>query len=238
VLILRDVLHWQAREVAELLETSEISVQSALQRARGTLAEEQARVSGQARSSQLQDHGLLDRYVDAFSRWDVDQLISLLHEDATQTMPPHALTPVDLAELHKRDVTFACIARAPLEAIERYKRELGFTFLWYSSHGSDFNYDFHVTLDASKTPIEYNYMSHEQLLAAGYPNEILKGDWPANSVFLREGDQVFHTYTAFARGLDQNAPTYAFLDLTVYGRQEPWEDSPAGWPQPMRRPPE
>jgi predicted dithiol-disulfide oxidoreductase (DUF899 family) len=44
-------------------------------------------------------------------------------------------------------------------------------------------------------------------------------------------DEVFHTYSAFARGLDHSAPGYPFLDLTPYGRQEKWEDSPAGWPQ-------
>ena len=93
-----------------------------------------------------------------------------------------------------------------------------------------------MTLDPNKAPIEYNYLNREQLNAAGYSDEVLKGDWHANSVFLRDGEQVFHTYTAYARGLDQLAPIYGFLDLTVYGRQEPWEDSPPGWPQPRRRP--
>lgn len=59
----------------------------------------------------------------------------------------------------------------------------------------------------------------------------LRGDWPGASVFLRRGDEVCHTYSAYARGLDHSAVGYPFLDLTPYGRQEPWEDSPAGWPQ-------
>lgn len=91
VLILRDVLHWHAHEVAELLATTEVSVQSALQRARSTLQAEQARVPGWSPPHDHAQSSLLDRYVDAFSRWDIDQLVSLLHEDATQSMPPFAL---------------------------------------------------------------------------------------------------------------------------------------------------
>ena len=59
----------------------------------------------------------------------------------------------------------------------------------------------------------------------------LRGDWPGASVFLRRGDAVFHTYSTYARGLDHTAVGYPFLDLTPFGRQEPWEDSPPGWPQ-------
>ena len=65
----------------------------------------------------------------------------------------------------------------------------------------------------------------------GIPAEYLTGDWPGASVFLRDGDTVFHTYSAYARGLDGLVMPYQFLDLTVYGRQEAWEDSPDGWPQ-------
>jgi predicted dithiol-disulfide oxidoreductase (DUF899 family) len=50
-------------------------------------------------------------------------------------------------------------------------------------------------------------------------------------VFLRRGDEVFHTYTTYARGLDASSAGYPFLDITPYGRQEAWEDSPEGWPQ-------
>ena len=67
--------------------------------------------------------------------------------------------------------------------------------------------------------------------AAGFGDDDLRGDLPGASVFLRRGDEVFHTYSAYARGLDHSAPGYPFLDLTPYGRQEQWEDSPAGWPQ-------
>ncbi|OHU52736.1 DUF899 domain-containing protein [Mycobacteroides chelonae] len=140
-------------------------------------------------------------------------------------------TERDRALLTDKGVTFACVSRAPYASIARYRDEHGWTFPWYSTNDGDFSYDFHVTLDPSPTPIEYNYKSLEELHADGFSEEDLRGDWPGASVFLRRGDEVFHTYSAFARGLDHSAVGYPFLDLTPYGRQEPWEESPAGWPQ-------
>jgi predicted dithiol-disulfide oxidoreductase (DUF899 family) len=133
--------------------------------------------------------------------------------------------------LRERDVAFAAIARAPWPSIRAHRDRRGWTFPFFSSHGSDFNYDFHVTLDESRAPIEYNYRTKDELIASGIPAEYLHGDWPGASVFLRDGDTVYHTYSAYARGLDGLATGYQFLDLTVYGRQEAWEDSPEGWPQ-------
>jgi RNA polymerase sigma-70 factor (ECF subfamily) len=92
VLILREVLRWRAAEVAELLDTTVASVNSALQRARATLAS--AKVDGDGHASEPMDatqQALLTRYVDAFERYDMDALTSLLHEDATWNMPPYAL---------------------------------------------------------------------------------------------------------------------------------------------------
>jgi RNA polymerase sigma-70 factor (ECF subfamily) len=87
VLILCEVLRWKAAEVAELLETSVASVNSALQRARATL--EQTNVSpDHAPSVDQADEELLARYVEAFERYDIDALTSLIREDATQSMPP------------------------------------------------------------------------------------------------------------------------------------------------------
>ncbi len=88
VLILCEVLRWQAWEVAELLETSVASVNSALQRARATLAERKVQASTTAPSVGAADAELLTRYVEAFERYDMDALTSLIHEDATQSMPP------------------------------------------------------------------------------------------------------------------------------------------------------
>lgn len=136
-----------------------------------------------------------------------------------------------LAQLEQRDVTFACVARAPYEKVAAYRARRGWTFPFYSSAPSTFHYDFQSTLDETKAPIEYNYCSKQELLDAGLPSECLSGDFPANSVFVHDEQHVYHTYSAYARGLDQLFPPYNFLDLTPYGRQEEWEDSPEGWPQ-------
>src|SRR5215210_6924986 len=91
VLILREVLRWRAEEVAELLETTTASVNSALQRARATLASANVRDARPAEPLDDEKRALLARYVDAFERYDMDSLTSLLHEDATWSMPPYDL---------------------------------------------------------------------------------------------------------------------------------------------------
>jgi RNA polymerase sigma-70 factor (ECF subfamily) len=91
VLILREVLHWHANEVAELLDTSVASVNSLLQRARATLATSGATLDAEPRSLDEAQEALLARYVDAFERYDMDSLTALLREDATWNMPPYDL---------------------------------------------------------------------------------------------------------------------------------------------------
>jgi RNA polymerase sigma-70 factor, ECF subfamily len=91
VLILCEVLRWKASEVAELLDTSVASVNSALQRARAALAASDVSVTDDARPLSDPDRELLERYVEAFQRYDMDALTSLIHEDATQSMPPYEL---------------------------------------------------------------------------------------------------------------------------------------------------
>jgi predicted dithiol-disulfide oxidoreductase (DUF899 family) len=139
--------------------------------------------------------------------------------------------PPNLMHFHSHDITFAAIARAPWPKLAALVERKRWTFPMYSSFGTRFNYDFHVTLDESVAPIEYNYRDKAELLAVGMPAAMLHGDFPGNSVFLRDGDAVYHTYSAYARGLDAVDTPSNFLDLTVYGRQEDWEDSPEGWPQ-------
>jgi RNA polymerase sigma-70 factor (ECF subfamily) len=90
-LILCEVLHWKAAEVAELLETSVASVNSALQRARATLDATGLSATDAAPSIDESQRELLERYVEAFERYDIDALTSLIHEDATQSMPPYDL---------------------------------------------------------------------------------------------------------------------------------------------------
>jgi predicted dithiol-disulfide oxidoreductase (DUF899 family) len=139
-------------------------------------------------------------------------------------------TPPMLAQLNRLDITFAAVSRAPVDKVLAYKQKNGWTFPFYSSHGSDFSYDMHASLDETRRPIEYNHLSKDELLQR-FPADALHGDWPVNSVFLRDGEDVFHTYSASARGLDQLFTPYNFIDLTPYGRQEAWEDSPEGWPR-------
>jgi predicted dithiol-disulfide oxidoreductase (DUF899 family) len=129
----------------------------------------------------------------------------------------------NLAYLHLRDTTMAVVSRAPLDKIQPFKERMGWTFPWYSSYGSDFNYDFHVTLDEAVAPVEYNYRTKAELVAAGAPPD-LAGELHGTSVFLRDGDRVFHTYSTYARGTEQVGGTHYYLDMTALGRQEDWEE--------------
>jgi len=128
----------------------------------------------------------------------------------------------DLSPLHDRDTTFVLISRAPLAKLAAYKAEKGWDRPWYSSFGSDFNYDFHATIDASVAPPVHNYRSVP---------DAENGEVSALSVFFRIGDEIYHTYSSFARGVEYLTNTSTLLDVTPYGRQEEWEDSPVGWPQ-------
>jgi predicted dithiol-disulfide oxidoreductase (DUF899 family) len=132
-----------------------------------------------------------------------------------------------LEHLHARETTFVYVSRAPLAKLDAYKARKGWTFPWYSSYGRDFNYDFHVTLDESVTPIEYNYRSkaeHEQAGTSYYVEGEQPIEAPGTSFFLRDGDEVFHTYSTYARGAEMMGGSYYFLDLTALGRQEDWEE--------------
>jgi len=136
----------------------------------------------------------------------------------------------DLSLLDERDTTFVLISRAPLPELEAYKAQKGWRLPWFSSFGNDFNYDFHVTLDEKVAPVEYNYRSKAELEARNGPNS-MEGEGHGLSVFFRLEPDVFHTYSAYARGVESVTDAYSLLDRTPYGRQEDFEDSPAGWPQ-------
>ncbi len=118
-----------------------------------------------------------------------------------------------LAHLHARDTSFALVSRAPLTKVEAYRQRMGWTIPWYSSSESDFNVDFGV---GPETP---------------QPDTYQDGETFGLSVFLRDGDNVFRTYFTTARGAEALGSVWTFLDLTPLGRQEEWEDSPAGYPQ-------
>lgn len=136
----------------------------------------------------------------------------------------------DLSMLSKCNTTFAMVSRAPLTRLEACKERQGWPFTWVSSLGSDFNYDFHVTNNEKVAPIEYNYRSKAELEANQVPNAVV-GEEHGLSVFFRIGEDVFHTYSAYARGTEALTNSRALLDMTPYGRQQDFEDSPPGWPQ-------
>lgn len=109
------------------------------------------------------------------------------------------------AHLLARDTSFALVSRAPLEALEAFKERMGWERPWYSSHDSDFNFDFGVSTE--------------------------EGETFGLSVFLRDGDDIYRTYFTRGRGVEYVGTVWSFLDLTPFGRQELWEDTPEGRPQ-------
>ncbi len=121
--------------------------------------------------------------------------------------------------LRSRDTAFALVSRAPLAKLRAYRLAGGWTAPWYSSHGTDFNYDFQVTVDKSAGQVQYNYRDQSADLEEGESEEV-----PGLSCFLRDGDEIFHTYSAYARGTEDLIPAYGLLDLTAFGRSEKWEE--------------
>src|SRR6267142_830624 len=111
-----------------------------------------------------------------------------------------------------------------------YKERQGWPCAWVSSLGSEFNYDFRVTNDEKIAPVEYNYRNKAELEVNKVPNAT-RGEEHGLSVFFRIGEDVFHTYSAYARGTEPLTDARALLDMTPYGRQQDFEDSPPGWPQ-------
>jgi predicted dithiol-disulfide oxidoreductase (DUF899 family) len=126
----------------------------------------------------------------------------------------------DGAALHlaHRDVTLLAVSRAPLPEIAAYKQRMGWRFPWVSSHGNDFNYDFHVSFrpEQKEGEVYYNYEM----------GDFESDEMPGVSVFIKDASgAIFHTYSAYARGLDILVGTYNFLDLVPKGRDEaelPW----------------
>jgi predicted dithiol-disulfide oxidoreductase (DUF899 family) len=116
--------------------------------------------------------------------------------------------------LKHRDVSLVAISRAPLDKIEAFRKRMGWSFPWYSAHGSDFNFDYHVSFrpeDRAQGEVEYNYR----------PIKTTMSELPGISVFFRDEDgAVYHTYSTYARGLDMLNGAYHMLDLVPKGRDE------------------
>jgi predicted dithiol-disulfide oxidoreductase (DUF899 family) len=135
-----------------------------------------------------------------------------------------------LDHLHASDTTFVLVSRAPLEEIQPFQNRMGWKVPWYSSAGSDFNFDFHATNDESVAPVEFNYKDKETLLRSPKTSFVTNGDGQAISVFVRDGETVFHTYSTYGRGTEFMMGTYQFLDLTPkvrpnYVNQWPYRDT-------------
>jgi predicted dithiol-disulfide oxidoreductase (DUF899 family) len=138
----------------------------------------------------------------------------------------------DLSILKERDTRFVVVSRAPLAKLDAYKALKGWSIDWVSSFGSDFNYDFHVTLDEKVAPIDHNFLDKAELEKRSKDEPyFMKGEQHGLSVFFRLDEDVCHTYSTYARGTESLTNTYSLLDTTPYGRQQAFEDSPPGWPQ-------
>ena len=124
--------------------------------------------------------------------------------------------------LAQRDVTFVAVSRAPLSEIERFRQRMGWRFPWVSSHGNDFNRDFHVSFTADEMAngrADYNF--------GGTP---AGEEMPGVSAFWKdETGEVFHTYSTYGRGVEVMMHTYRLLDLTAKGRDENGPRSGMAW---------
>jgi len=124
---------------------------------------------------------------------------------------------VDGANQHlvHHDVTFVACSRAPLSELEAYKKRMGWRFNWVSSSSSDFNYDFHVSFKKEEIATGEVYYNYEMT-----KNSTME-DLHGTSVFIKdENGDIFHSYSAYARGDERGLGTYMFLDLTPKGRNE------------------
>jgi predicted dithiol-disulfide oxidoreductase (DUF899 family) len=119
-----------------------------------------------------------------------------------------------IVHLNHRDVTLVAVSRAPYAAIAAYEQRMGWTFPWFSSGQSDFNGDYGVSFTAQEVAekrAEYNYRIQDPHLT----------ELPGLSVFFKdEAGRIFHTYSAYARGIDMVNVAYHYLDLVPKGRDE------------------
>jgi predicted dithiol-disulfide oxidoreductase (DUF899 family) len=123
---------------------------------------------------------------------------------------------IDGPNLHlaHHDVTFVASSRAPLAALEAYKKRMGWRFNWVSSNGSDFNYDFHVSFTKDELARGEAYYNYEM-------TKVSTEDLHGTSVFFKdETGAIFHTYSTYGRGDERGLGVYMFLDITPKGRNE------------------
>ncbi|MCB0703919.1 MAG: DUF899 domain-containing protein [Saprospiraceae bacterium] len=125
-----------------------------------------------------------------------------------------------ISHLNQREVSMVAVSRAPIEKIEAFRKRMGWSFDWYSSLGSDFNYDFHVSARADEIS-HYNYKES----ISTQDREL-----PGISVFaLDKNNIIYHTYSRYARGLDLFNTAYHYLDIVPRGRDESELLYPQAW---------
>jgi len=120
--------------------------------------------------------------------------------------------------LAARDTAFSLISRAPIAKLEAYRKRMGWTLRWVSSANNDFNYDYGVSQRPGEKEVRYNYGSSRD-----------DEELPGISTFIKQDGTVFHTYSAYARGIDAVNGAYQLLDLTAKGRQEEELSFPMSW---------
>lgn len=125
--------------------------------------------------------------------------------------------------LYHRDVSFVAISRAPLAKIESFKKRMGWSFKWVSSFHNDFNYDYHVSFTPEENRSRASFYNYSKTDAGEMDREGI-------GVFYKdENGAIFHTYSAYARGIDMLNGAYHFLDLVPKGRDEDGLESPQDW---------
>ena len=119
-----------------------------------------------------------------------------------------------LVHLENHDVTYAVVARAPIEEIEAVRKRMGWRFRWVSSYNNDFNYDYNVSFTPEQIAADRAYYNYE------YVNPGLE-DRSGDSIFFKdEAGRIFHTYSTFGRGGEEFLGIYRYLDVTPKGRDE------------------
>jgi predicted dithiol-disulfide oxidoreductase (DUF899 family) len=134
-----------------------------------------------------------------------------------------------LPHLENHDVSYAVVARAPIDEIEIVRKRMGWTFLWVSSFGNDFNFDFNVSFrpeDVAAGQAQYNFRPAQEWMGQIQ-------DLSGRSVFYKnDAGEIFHTYSAYGRGGEDVLGIYAILDSMPKGRNEPVQRSMCDWARP------
>lgn len=126
-----------------------------------------------------------------------------------------------VVHLNHRDITMVAVSRAAYPALAAYQQRMGWSFPWFSSRDNDFNFDYHVSFTPEQLQsgkVEYNYTS--------FPFSLSEA--PGISVFLKDGDRIYHTYSTYTRGIDMLNVAYHYMDLVPKGRDE-GETGAGGW---------